>query len=67
MKYRAVMSISVDAPSDEEARKAVKKLVAMLKSPMVRLAVEAEGIRLVGGNGEPTVQALQREAFDRRA
>lgn len=55
------MSIEVSAQSDAEAYQYAEKLAGLLKSPMVRMAVDAEGIRLAG-DGHPVVHMPQREA-----
>jgi len=61
MRYRIAMSIEVNAGSDMEAYQYAEKLAALLKSPMGRMAVESEGIRLAG-DGHPVVHLPQREA-----
>jgi len=55
------MSIEVDARSDSEAYQYAEKLAGLLKSPMVRMAVDGEGIKL-SGDGHPVVHMPQREA-----
>jgi hypothetical protein len=59
MRYRIAMSIEVDAMGDRQAREYAVKLVELLKSPLVRMAVESEGIRL-SGDGRPIVHEPQR-------
>jgi len=49
-----MMSIEVEASSDAQAYENAKKLGELLKSPLVRMAVENEGIRL-SGDGRPIV------------
>lgn len=61
MRYRIAMSIEVEARSDAEAYKFAEKLAGLLKSPMVRMAVDGEGIKLAG-DGHPVVHMPQREA-----
>jgi hypothetical protein len=59
VKYRVLLSIEVEARNDLEATEYAKKLRGLLKSPFVRMAVEGEGIRLVG-DGSPVVHRPQR-------
>ncbi len=54
------MSIEVDASNDAEAYQYAEKLGALLKSPLVRMAVYDDGIKLAG-DGHPVVHAPQRE------
>ena len=61
MRYRVTMSIEVDAINDVQAHKYAEKLGGLLKSPLVRMAAEGEGIKLAG-DGHPVVHAPQREA-----
>lgn len=55
MKYRILMSVEVDAQSDRQALEYAQKLSTLLKSPLVRMAVEGDGIRLSQGDGQPIV------------
>jgi len=55
------MSVAVDARSDLQAHEYAKKLDELLKSPMVRMAVEGAGIELSDGDGQPVVHIPQRE------
>lgn len=59
MRYRVLMSIEVEASNDREAYQHAKKMGDLLKSPLVRMAVEGEGIRLAG-DGRPVVHQPQR-------
>jgi len=61
MRFRVTMSITVDARDDREAYEYAKKLAGLLKSPLVKMAVEGEGIRLSNGDGKPVVHQPQRE------
>lgn len=61
MRYRVTMSIEVDAVNDAEAYKSAEALAGLLKSPLVRMAVADEGIKLAG-DGCPVVHMPQREA-----
>lgn len=54
------MSIAVQATSDRQAYDQAKKLVELLKGPLVKMAVESEGIQLYG-DGQPIVHQPQRE------
>ena len=54
------MSIEVDAINDAEAYQYAEKLGALLKSPLVRMAVHDDGIKLAG-DGCPVVHMPQRE------
>ncbi len=54
------MSIEVDASNDAEAHQYAEKLGGLLKSPLVRMAAEGEGIKLAG-DGCPVVHMPQRE------
>jgi len=56
-----MMSVAVEAQNDREAIENAKKLAGLLRSPLVKMAVEAEGIRLCG-DGRPVVHQPQREA-----
>jgi hypothetical protein len=49
------MSVAVEAQNDRQAREYAVKLSKLLKSPLVKMAVEGEGIRLAGGDGHPVV------------
>lgn len=61
MRYRIVMSVEVEARDDRQAHEYAKKLAGLLKSPLVKMAVEGEGIRLSGSDGRPIVHQPQRE------
>lgn len=60
MKYRVTMSIEVEAGDDRHAYEVAKKLDGLLKTPLVKMAVAGEGIRLSGGDGKPIVHQPQR-------
>jgi hypothetical protein len=60
VRYRILMSIAIDARSDLQAHEQAKKLLELLKGPLVKMAVEGEGIRLPG-DGHPVVHQPQRE------
>ena len=59
MKYRVQMSIEIDARNDQEAYEAALKLKGLLATPVVKMAVQSEGIQL-SGNGRPIVHQPQR-------
>ena len=48
VRYRILVSIEIDSRDDRQAYEAATKLEALLKSPMVKMAVESEGIPLSG-------------------
>lgn len=60
MRYRVTLSIAIDAPNYRHAHEQAEKLLELLKGPLVRMAVEGEGIRL-SGDGRPVVHQPQRE------
>lgn len=60
MRYRITLSIEVEARDDRQAYEYATKLADLLKTPLVRMAVEGEGIRL-SGDGRPIVHQPQRE------
>lgn len=60
MRYRIVMSMAVEARNDRQAHEYALKLKELLKSPLVRMAVEGEGIRLAD-DGKPVVHQPQPE------
>lgn len=60
MRYRITMSIAVEAGNDRQALYFATKLADLLKTPLVKMAVEGEGIRL-SGDGAPVVHIPQRE------
>jgi hypothetical protein len=48
MRYKIFMQVSVDARDIAQAVDWAKKLEKLLKNPMATMAIEAEGIRVVG-------------------
>jgi len=48
MAHRILVSVDVDSRNDREAVEWAQKLDALLKNPMVRMAIESEGIRVTG-------------------
>jgi len=61
MRYIVPVSLIIEARDDMQATELAKKLGALLKHPMVRMAMEGENIPLSGGDGRPVVYAPQRE------
>jgi hypothetical protein len=55
------MSIEVEAQDGRQAHEFALKFAELLKSPLVRMAVEGEGIRLAGSDGHPIVYQPQRQ------
>jgi hypothetical protein len=55
------MSVAIEARDYQQAHENAKKLEELLKGPLVKMAVESEGIRL-SGNGNPVVHRPQPEA-----
>jgi len=55
MQYRVLMHLDIDTRNIEEAGEHAKKLLKLIKDPLVLMSIESEGIRLVGGDGRPTV------------
>jgi antitoxin (DNA-binding transcriptional repressor) of toxin-antitoxin stability system len=60
MRYRIAMSIAVEARDDRQAYEYAVKLSELLKSPLVRMAVQGEEIQL-SDDGRPIVHQPQRE------
>jgi len=63
VKYRIAMSVEVDARDDNQAHDFAVKLKGLLSSPLVRMAVEGEGVRLSRGDGKPVVHQPQRQIY----
>ena len=55
MKFKLLMEMTVEARTLEEAAAHAVKLKNLVKNPLVKMAIEAEGIRLAGGDGQPAV------------
>jgi hypothetical protein len=55
------MHFVIEARDDREAAEVAKKLDKLLKTPLVRMAIEGEGVRLADGNGRPVVYTPTRE------
>jgi hypothetical protein len=61
MRYRQLMHFVIEARDDREASDVAKKLDKLLKTPLVRMAIEGEGVRLAYGDGRPVVYAPTRD------
>jgi hypothetical protein len=61
MKHRIMMHFIVETRDDRDAAEIAKKLSGLLKTSLVRLAIQGEGIKLADGDGKPIVYAPQRE------
>lgn len=61
MRFRIMMSIEVEARDDREALEYAMKFSELLKSPLVKMAVQSEGIRLANGDGRVVVHQPTRE------
>ena len=61
MKHKISMHIIVETRNDQEAVEIAKKLDKLLKTPLVRMAIQGEGVKLADGDGKPVVYAPQRE------
>jgi hypothetical protein len=60
VRYRITLSIAIEARTDRQAHEQALKLWELLKGPLVKMAVESEGIQL-SGDGRPVVHQPQRE------
>lgn len=54
MKFKVLMEMTIEARTPQEAREHAVKLKDLVKNPLVRMAIEAEGVRL-DGDGQPVV------------
>lgn len=61
MKYRQLVHFIIEARDDRDAAEVAKKLDGLLKTSLVRMAIQGEGIRLAHGDGSPVVYAPKRE------
>jgi hypothetical protein len=61
MKHRIMMHFIVETRDDRDTAEIAKKLSGLLKTSLVRLAIQGEGIKLADGDGKPIVYAPQRE------
>jgi hypothetical protein len=60
VRFRVMMSVEIEAADYRQAHAHALKLLELLKGPLVKMAVESEGIRL-SGDGRPIVHQPQRE------
>jgi hypothetical protein len=60
VRYRVLMSVEIHANDYRQAHEQAKKLLVLLRGPLVKMAVESEGIRL-SDDGHPIVHQPQRE------
>lgn len=58
MRFKIFMQVTVDARDDAQAVDWAKKFEKLLKNPMAKTAIVAEGIRMVG---EPVALQPKRE------
>jgi hypothetical protein len=61
MRHKILMHMIVETRDDRDAAEIAKKLDKLLKTPIVRMAIDGEGIRLAYGDGRPVVYTPQRE------
>lgn len=61
MRYRQLVHFIVEARDDRDAAEVAKKLDRLLKTPLVRMAIEGEGVKLAHGDGRPVVYAPKPE------
>ncbi len=59
MRFRIIMTVTVDALDDREAHAHAVQLQELLREPLVRMAVAGKGISLVA---DPVVHQPQRES-----
>ena len=57
VKYQVLMAVTIEARTPQEAAAHAVKLKELVKNPLVRMAIESEGVRLA--NGEPVVYTPQ--------
>jgi hypothetical protein len=57
MRFQVLMAVTIEARTPQEAAAHAVKLKELVKSPIVRIALEGEGVRL--SNGEPVVYTPQ--------
>jgi hypothetical protein len=61
MRHKILMHFVVETRDDRDASEIAMKLDKLLKTPLVRMAIHNEGIRLAYGDGKPVVYAPTRE------
>lgn len=55
------MSVEIEARDERQAHAHALKFSELLKSPLLKMTVEGEGVRLAGDDGHPVVYMPQRE------
>jgi hypothetical protein len=60
MKFQVMMSVVIEARTPQEAQDHAVKLKELVKNPLARMAIEGDGVRIVGG--EPVVYKPQQIA-----
>ena len=60
VRFKIFMQVRVDAKDEDQAVDWAKKLSTLLKNPMAKMAIEGEGIRMVG---DPVALQPQREGL----
>jgi hypothetical protein len=55
------MHFVIEARDDRDAAEVAKKLDKLLKTPLVRIAIQGEDVQLAHGDGRPVVYAPTRE------
>ena len=61
MRHKILLHMIVETRDDLDATEISKKLESLLKTSLVRMAIESEGIHLAHGDGRPVVYRPTRE------
>lgn len=61
MKFQVMMSVLIEARTPQEAAEHAVKLKDLVKNPLTRMAIEAEGVKFVNG-ADPVVYKPQQVA-----
>lgn len=61
MRHKIMMHVIVETRDDRNATEIAKKLRTLLKTPLVRMAIQGEGVQLAYEDGRPVVYAPQHE------
>ncbi len=61
MRHRILVHFVVETRDDRDAAGIAKKLNELLKSSLVRMAIQSEGIQLAHGDGRPVVYTPTRD------
>lgn len=59
MRYRILIAVEVEAPTDSQARDWALQLEELMKEPIVQMTLDGKGI-LLSGDGNPTAFQPQR-------